>query len=54
MASTLQEDLQAPTVLVVDDTPEILSLIHTLLRGTYRVKTATAGRKCLQLVDCND
>lgn len=49
MTSTLQEDLQAPTVLVVDDTPEILSLIHTLLRGTYRVKTATAGRKCLQI-----
>jgi PAS domain S-box-containing protein len=36
-------------VLVVDDTPEILSLIHTLLRDTYQVKSANNGRKGLQI-----
>jgi putative two-component system response regulator len=49
MISSLQEQLKAPTVLVVDDTPEILSQIYALLRGTYQVKSATHGSKCLQI-----
>ena len=45
----LQDSAKSPMVLVVDDTPEILSLIHTLLRDTYQVKSANNGRKGLQI-----
>jgi PAS domain S-box-containing protein len=45
----LQDSVKIPMVLVVDDTPEILSLIHTLLRDTYQVKSANNGRKGLQI-----
>jgi PAS domain S-box-containing protein len=41
--------VNSPLVLVVDDTPEILSLIHTLLIDTYLVKSANNGRKGLQI-----
>jgi putative two-component system response regulator len=37
------------TVLVVDDTPENLSLLNALLKERYRVKIATGGRKALQM-----
>ena len=36
---------KTPMVLVVDDTPEILALIHSLLRGVYQVKSANSGSK---------
>ena len=45
----LHDSTKSPMVLVVDDTPEILSLIHTLLRDTYQVKSANNGRKGLQI-----
>ena len=45
----LQDSAKSPMVLVVDDTPEILSLIHTLLRDTYQVKSANNGKKGLQI-----
>jgi PAS domain S-box-containing protein len=45
----LQDSTKNPLVLVVDDTPEILSLIHTLLRDTYQVKSANNGSKGLQI-----
>ena len=38
---------------MVDDTPEILSLIHSLLSGTYRVKIANSGRRGLQIAQSN-
>ena len=38
-----------PIVLVVDDTPEILSLIHSLLSSTYQVKSANSGKRGLQI-----
>lgn len=38
-----------PTVLVVDDTPENLQLMHALLRESYRVRVATSGEACLEL-----
>ena len=38
------------TVLVVDDTPENLTLMHGLLRGRYRVKVAHNGERALQLL----
>lgn len=38
------------TVLVVDDTPENLTLMHGLLRDRYRVKVAHNGERALQIV----
>jgi putative two-component system response regulator len=38
-----------PTVLVVDDTPENLQLMHGLLREQYRVRLATSGEIALQV-----
>ncbi len=40
---------KSPLVLVVDDTPQILALIHSLLRSSYQVKSANNGKKGLQI-----
>lgn len=37
------------TILCVDDTPANLFLLVELLKGTYRVKTATTGAQALQI-----
>ena len=39
------------TILVVDDTPDILKLMSDLLRDTYRVKLANSGEKALKAVE---
>ncbi len=38
-----------PTVLVVDDTPDNLALMQTLLRDLYRVKGANNGERALKI-----
>ena len=38
------------TVLVVDDTPDNLSLMSGLLRADYKVKLAPSGERALQIV----
>ncbi len=38
-----------PTVLVVDDTPDTLSLMSNLLEDEYRVRIATNGTKALKI-----
>jgi putative two-component system response regulator len=38
-----------PTILVVDDTPDNLSLMTGLLKDTYKVKAATNGDKALKI-----
>ena len=38
-----------PTVLVVDDTVEVIDLLVDLLKDTYRVKAATNGSKALEI-----
>ena len=43
------DQAKSPLVLVVDDTPDILALVHSLLRGAYQVKSATTGKKALQI-----
>ena len=40
---------QKPTILVVDDTPDNLTLMSGLLKQTYSVKLAINGEKALQL-----
>lgn len=42
--------LKRPTVLVVDDTPDNLSLMSGLLRELYRVQVANSGERALKLV----
>lgn len=42
------------TVLIVDDTPDNVALMSSLLRGTYRVKAATDGEKALQIAASDD
>jgi putative two-component system response regulator len=44
-----QAYMDKPTVLVVDDTPENLSLMNSLLKDSYRVKVATSGERALRI-----
>ncbi|MDF0605197.1 two-component system response regulator [Neisseriaceae bacterium TC5R-5] len=46
-----QNDKQ--TILVVDDTPDNLSLMSSLLHGLYRVKVAPGGPRALQIIESN-
>ncbi|MFC4158017.1 response regulator [Chitinimonas lacunae] len=38
-----------PTILIVDDTPDNISLLSSLLKDRYRTKIATNGSKALQI-----
>ena len=43
-------DLQdKQTILIVDDTPDNISLLAALLKGKYKIKIATNGLKALQI-----
>ncbi|MFQ1771312.1 two-component system response regulator [Aeromonas veronii] len=46
-------DAVRPVVLVVDDDTGTLNLMNALLRGRYRIKLATTGRKALEIA-CAD
>lgn len=48
--SVFQDPGSRPTLLVVDDTPDNLTLIHALFRDTYRLRLANSGAKALQLI----
>nr|WP_315464212.1 two-component system response regulator [uncultured Rhodoferax sp.] len=43
--------IEKPLVLVVDDTPEQLSLASSLLREQYRVKVAVSGERALEIAN---
>ena len=43
-----------PTVLVVEDEPEMRELLTTFVRPKYRVKSAETGTEALQLIDSAD
>ncbi|MDP3177249.1 MAG: two-component system response regulator [Spirochaetaceae bacterium] len=43
-----------PTILIVDDSPDSVALLSSLLRATYRVKVATSGAKALSIVASDD
>src|SRR3954470_1073359 len=40
-----------PTLLVVDDEPEVLRSVHDLLRLEYRVLTCTRGAEAIKILD---
>ena len=43
------EGVVKPTILVVDDTPDNLSLMRELLRKDYQVQLANGGERALKL-----
>lgn len=49
MISPLFDPAEKATVLVVDDTPDNLTLISGILRNRYRVKVASSGEKALKI-----
>lgn len=40
-----------PTILIVDDSPDILTLVCALLRGIYNVKIANNGKTALKILE---
>lgn len=40
---------QNPTLLIVDDVPENLLLIHNLLKETFNLKVANRGQRCIEI-----
>ena len=47
--SDSQNPDRRPTVLVVDDTPQNLSLMSELLEDDYKVKVASGGTRALKI-----
>jgi len=41
--------MEKKTILIVDDTPENITLISALLKDTYKTKVATGGQKALSI-----
>ena len=41
--------IERPTILVVDDTPDNLAVLSSLLKDEYRVKVASSGEKALKV-----
>lgn len=48
------DNIQKPTLLVVDDTPENIAILSSLLKDSYRIKVATNGAKALALAQSGD
>ena len=46
--------VEKPTVLVVDDTPDNLSLMSGLLKDDYKVKVANNGEKALKIAQSDN
>jgi putative two-component system response regulator len=42
--------IQRPTILLVDDTPDNLTLMSGLLKSLYKIKVANSGEKALSMV----
>jgi len=38
-----------PSLLIVDDTPEMLAIVERMLKGQYRTRTAPGGRQALDM-----
>jgi len=43
------DSIKKPTILVVDDTPDNLALMSSLLKNDYKVKIANGGEKALKI-----
>ena len=49
LSSAAQPTITKSTILVVDDTPDNLHLMSSLLNGIYRIKIANSGSKALKI-----
>lgn len=49
LAMSSSEAGEKPTILVVDDTPDNLTLVSNLLKKDYRVRVAISGEKALKI-----
>lgn len=47
----MQDKVERPVVLAVDDTPENLDVVKGILGADYRIKAATNGEAALRIVD---
>jgi len=47
--ASIDNSIEKPTILVVDDSPEVLLLISDLLRKNYKVKVANNGTRGLSI-----
>ena len=52
--SAVMDFTDKPTILVVDDTPDNLSLVSGLLKETYKVKVANNGERGLKIAAADD
>jgi len=50
---SLEPLIDKPTILVVDDTPDNLTLMSNLLRDEFRVKVANSGEKALRVLEAS-
>ncbi|MEY4718279.1 MAG: hypothetical protein RL563_897, partial [Pseudomonadota bacterium] len=48
---TESNEPQKATILVVDDTPDNLILISSLLKDIYKIKVANTGERCLKIAE---
>jgi putative two-component system response regulator len=53
MMQTAAEAPEKPTILVIDDTPENLSLMQLLLRDLYKLKGANNGERGLEIAQAD-
>ncbi len=52
-SKTLLVDGEKATLLIVDDTPENLTVLGELLQPTYRVRAANSGQSALRIAASN-
>lgn len=52
--SELIEEPKKHSILVVDDSPDIIVMLSTLLKDLYRTKFATSGEKALKILSLQD
>jgi putative two-component system response regulator len=50
----MNQTLERPTILVVDDSPDNLSLISGLLKDLYKLKVANSGEKAIKIVQAEN
>jgi response regulator RpfG family c-di-GMP phosphodiesterase len=54
MVSETDDKAGRQIVLIVDDTPEHITLVNSLLKDLYRIKVATSGEKALEIAFSKD
>jgi putative two-component system response regulator len=53
LGAKMNETLERPTILVVDDSPDNLSLISGLLKDLYKLKVANNGEKAIKIAQAD-